>query len=149
MFDQISWQTYWTVIALLSVAYYLSVYLNFFRKDFVISFPKRRTTAVNSIESELHQTSFLNEQDNGGTNDNEEAQAQACLDEINAYFEAQNKTKPIKNEVLYGLHHITLKYPSLKTSSYKETLSNVIVTEAENRCSIHISADEIKTVWGG
>ncbi|HWJ29135.1 MAG TPA: hypothetical protein VNS32_21515, partial [Flavisolibacter sp.] len=41
MLHTISWQGYWTTLALITVGYYLAIYLLYFRKDFgIISYRK-------------------------------------------------------------------------------------------------------------
>lgn len=143
MFQTISWQTYWTTIMILSIGYYLFIYLLYFRKGLMNGFQNL------SAETPITATtkSFSDNKTDSENIDNEERPAQSCLDEINAFFEAKKKSKTVKSELLYGLHALVQKYPSLKASSYRNTLSNIMVTQAENICSVHLSADEVKSVW--
>ncbi|HTM93750.1 MAG TPA: hypothetical protein VL095_15115, partial [Flavisolibacter sp.] len=137
------WQTYWTAIAILSFAYYLTVYLLYFRKGLVSRFQTQ-----NLPVEELTKTGLSSIIGNNHENiDKAELQAQSCFDEINAFFEEKKKSKTEKNELLYGLHGISRKYSSLKDSPYSDTLSNIMVTQSESICSVHLDVDEVKAVW--
>lgn len=68
----------------------------------------------------------------------------ACMDEITAYFEAVFKTTCEKEKLINSLQLLLQKYPAIKNSQYKESLTNVIVTQCENRCSIHLSAEDVE-----
>lgn len=142
MFEHISWQTYWTLIAVLSTGYYLAVYLLYFRKGLV-----RRLQTQNLLAEDLTKASPSSSIINNENIDKAEPQAESCLDEINAFFEAKKKSKVEMNELLYGLHGIARKYSSLKDSPYSDMLSNIIVTQAQSICSVHLGVDEVKAVW--
>jgi hypothetical protein len=143
MFENISWQCYWTTIVLCSIVYYLSVYLLYFRKESGIHTKQvgGSAVAVKTRES----SSFCAE--GGETATIEEKQEQSCLDEINAFFEAQKKSKAVKKELIYGLRGIVQKYFSLNGSPYQQALSNVMIMQAETICSVHLDDEEIKEVW--
>lgn len=153
MFNTISWDSYWTAISLTTAVYYLFVYLVYFRKGFAqrLSFrsqsihpaPLKRDEGALTL-FEQNSPEFVQPE-----KDTEEHVVYACMDELNAFFENQKKSKSVKAEVMFALHTILQKYPSLKTSEYKDSLTNVLATQCEAICSIHLSADELKGVWFG
>lgn len=151
MFSNISWQEYWTSIIVITLAYYLVIYLLYFKKSLQLSSPKQEFNLDTSIKGESKPTLF--EVENSGTgltmNENQVHVIEACMDELNAFFDNQKKTKAVKSELMFGLYTILQKYPSLRSSDYKESLTNVIATQSENICSIHLSADDLKGVWFG
>lgn len=155
MFNNISWQGYWTSIAIFTAGYYLSIYLLYFRRDFGILFPsglsrgeehsfdfgsstKSNKTAIS--ESEEFQTPDT---------DSQEAIVYACIDELDAFFNECKKSKCLKEEMISSIQAILKKYPSLKASGYKASLTNVIVGQCEHICSIHFKADDVDRVWFG
>ncbi|MBO9682082.1 MAG: hypothetical protein J7502_05345 [Flavisolibacter sp.] len=142
MFENISWQSYWTLIAVLSIGYYLTVYLLYFRKGLANRF-QTQNLSVEDLPKTSPST-FISDNENI---DKAELQAQSCLDEINAFFEEKKKSKTDKNELLHGLHGIARKYSPLKDSPYSDTLSNITITQAESICSVHLGVDEVKAVW--
>lgn len=159
MLNNISWQGYWTTIVLLTLAYYIVLYLVYFRRQLPSLLAKRESSpkqptaspAVASFLQAQNQPSLFPEEtaDEFTVPDGEEGIVYACMDELNAYFEGAKKQKIAKPELLFALQRILAKHPSLKQSAYKASLSNVIVSEAEHHCSLHLSEAEVVQVWAG
>jgi hypothetical protein len=155
MLSSISWQEYWIALAISCFSYYVVVYLTWFRGSWKLnsSFQREKKIAFGNSETTGDQalsTMANNEIDRSSKiNNTDELAAEACLDEINAFFENQKGSKPIKREVMFSLYTLLQKYPSLRNSEYKEVLNRVIATQSEVICSIHLSAEELKGVWLG
>ena len=160
MLNNISWQGYWTTIALLTTGYYLSIYLLFFRTDFKILYRGKATNNENSIDftnSNIKrqdvstQSPTINDFDEFQSPEvgSEEAVVYACIDELDAFFQESKKAKCLKSELISSLQIILKKYPTLKGSGYKASLTNVIVGQCEHICSIHLDADDVVRVWSG
>ena len=157
MFSNISWQGYWITLALISAGYYLVIYLLYYRNDFKIIIPKKlqnhsgnTSSAFSSVEKPSGQPSLFEENRNVlHPTDAEDRLVSSLMDELTAYFEEAKKFKCVKEEVIYALQRILSKFPAVKSSVYKESLTNVIVSEAELHCSIHLSADDMVKVWLG
>lgn len=160
MFNNISWQGYWLTIALLSAGYYLTVYLFYFRNDFKVFFNRKNggndTLSFVSPGKDLEQETtngepplFDGKEFQSPEQDSEEAIVYACIDEIDAFFKERKKNKCIKEELVFSLQLILKKYPTLKNSQYKASLTNVIVGQCEHNCSIHLNADDVACVWFG
>jgi hypothetical protein len=150
MFSNISWQAYWTSIVITTLVYYFLVYLLCFRKGFRLSFQKQVINLDRSAKKENQ--AILSEIENPvlerSLRESEEQVIQACMGELNAFFENQGKTKAVKAEVILALGTLLQKYPSLGKSDYKEPITHVIATQCENICSIHLNAEELKgVVW--
>src|SRR5687768_11549671 len=158
MVYNISWQGYWLTIALISAGYYLSIYLLYFRNDFKILIGRKTTkdsfqfrdkssslkTAPRQSESFKDSAEFEEPDKNS-----EEAIVYACIDELDAFFNESKNGKCIKEEMIFSLQSILKKYPSLKQSAYKASLTNVMVGQCEHICSIHLDADDLVRVWFG
>lgn len=151
MFNNISWYDYWTSLAVITFAYYLAVYLLYFRNRNSLSFIKQILIPRDSVKEDRQPALFDNQisEFQQPSKDSEEYIVYACMDELNAFFDNQKKSKAVKSEVMFALHGILQKYPALKSSEYKDSLFNVIATQCENVCSIHLSAEEMKGVWFG
>ena len=146
MFNTISWQEYFTFLLTTIAVYYLVVYLLYFKGK-----NGRLQTVQGSFSNEKpskeQRATLFDQQLN--TEENLQPIVHACMDELNAFFENQKRKKAIKSELMFGLHTILQKYPSLRNSDYRESLTNVIATQCEAICSIHLSAEELKDVWLG
>lgn len=162
MFNNISWQGYWITIALLSAGYYLVIYLLYFRKNFKIEWSKHSKSTVSSSspaapdaatpqQERTVQPALFESADDFHYPKVEtiEHTVYACMDEINAYMLEAKRSKCAKEELMYGLHGILRKYPTISASEYKESLTNVIVNQCEYLCSVHLSADDVVRVWLG
>ena len=163
MFNNISWQGYWVSIALLTAGYYLVIYLLYFRRDFTIEWSKgvspKEKGPFSSVFSDrmdtqhdtLNQPGLFDnpEEFQRPEKDSVESAVYSCIDEVKAYLEAAKKSKCIKEEILYALQAILRKYPSIASSEYKESLTNVLINQCEYLCSVHLSADDVAQVWVG
>lgn len=161
MFQSISWQSYWITLALLSAGYYGVIYLLYYRSDFKIWVHRRSSLNTapfpepGTIQGEQpHSTAQPSLFDDEDSLDFQSPQAgtaegvvYSCLDELTAFFVAAKSRKWAKEELVQALQGILLKYPSLKDSSYKESLSNVIATQCEQYCSIHLRVEDTRRVW--
>jgi len=157
MLSKISWEAFLIFIALSTLVYYLLVYLLYFRTELKAGIPHTTSKSFDNSETFSFKTEKKNPSlfdpipINRAPSDDEaqESMAYACMDELNAFFENQKKTKALKPELMHSLFTILQKYPSLGKSAYKESITNVIALESENICSIHLSAEELKGVWFG
>ena len=158
MFNNISWQGYWLSIALLCAGYYLSIYLLYFRNDFKILSGRKTSEGsfeMAAVSRPLKTTPGLSESDTEAEEfqnpdkNSEEAIVYACIDELDAFFNEAKKRKCLKEEIISSLHSILKKYPSLKQSGYKASITNVMVGQCEHICSIHLDADDVVRVWFG
>jgi hypothetical protein len=161
MFHTISWQSYWLTLALLLAGYYLAIYLLYYRSDFKIGLSRKslgnslsspvpsnnremqtdtmlQPSLFDKIEAPLLPTAVVS---------TEEYLAEYCMDELSAFFEEARSRRWVHEELIMALQSILRKYPALKSSSYKEPLSNVIVTQSENFCSLHLGREDMVRVW--
>lgn len=133
MLNNISWQSYWTTIVLLSALYYISVYLLYFRKDLVLS----RSKPKEGIASGAMPSSPPRE----------EELYDHALDELAAFFEEAKKRRWEKSELLYSIQRFLKKYYALKNTFQAEALIKTIRLQAEEICPVHFSDEEIVHVW--
>lgn len=156
MFNTISWQSYWIAIALSSVLYYAMILWLYFRPDLYswLSRKQQRLFRQNSGgQSASHgkgtvQPSLFGEVDFDspapGTN---EHFVYACMDELNAFFESAKARKWSSAGLVYAIRLILSKYPAIRESEYKHSLEQVILTQCELHCSIHLKAEEAVGLW--
>ena len=157
MLTNITWKGYWTTLAILTAGYYLAIYLLYFRKDFEIILPKRQseakspsaTPAVVSFLKEVNQPSLFPDEANELSTpaDGNESLVYACMDEVAAYFSEAKAGKCVKSEVIYAMQRLLAKYPSLKGSPYKDSINNLIASEAQHHCSLQLNSEEMRQVW--
>ena len=150
MLNNITWQGYWTTLALLSAGYYLVIYALYYRKDFKMILPRKEQKSVHfSNTSSSAKGTFpedVNEEFSSPT-PGDEATIYTCMDELNAFFQESRKGKCVKEELIYAVQRILSKYPSIKDSEYKESINTVIQSEAKQHCSLQLSEGDMVHVW--
>ena len=142
MINNISWQGYWITLALISAGYYLVIYLLYYRHDFKLWIhpkPYNSDGIVSGSETTIQPP----------VEKDAERLIDSCMDELNAFFEESRRKKVMKEELIYSLQLLLKKYPSLKDSEYRESLSNLIATQCEDSCLVRLNADEVYHVWLG
>ncbi len=128
MLNHISWSTYWTFLAVSLVLYYS--YVAWVNRRVLFT---RRIAAAPPALAESSDELFPH--------------ADACGRELDAYLEQAAYGKPSRNELVFGIHQVIKKYPSLRGSAYEEGLSRLIHFSATDKCAIHLSEEDIRQVW--
>jgi hypothetical protein len=150
MINKISWQGYWTCIALLLGGYYLAVILLYYRNEVKVLF---RSKSLNPYPAPVPKITHSFK--DAGTapefpaplENSDEFIFNTCMDELNAFFEEAKKSKTIKEELLYALQRILQKYPSIKSSQYKESFEKIIVSQCKHICSVHLNERDVACIW--
>jgi hypothetical protein len=140
MLNNISWQNYWITVTMLSAGYYLLVFLLYFRKDLMSTLNSKKVGSNYTSDLSLVPT-------NMPQLEREEVVGHACMDELKAFFDESKKQKLHKKELMAAVQRIIKKYPTLKTSDYKEAITHVIVAMSEDNCSVHLGADDVGCFW--
>ena len=138
----ISWQGYWIWLAVISAGYYLVIYLLYYRHDLKAWIHPKPYNSVGIVPASESIIQPPVEKD-------AERLIDSCMDELNAFFEESRRKKVMKEELIYSLQLLLKKYPSLKDSEYKESLTNLIATQCEDTCLVRLNADEVYHVWLG
>lgn len=161
--QQISWQSYWTTLAIIVVLYYAIVVFLFYRNKLI--FWTQGTASGSRVQQaaapldNFHEqkidgnVSLLKDDDRNAFADpqpgSEEHIVYSCMDECNAFFEAAKSSKPVKKDLILSLQQILSKYPTLKSSTYKESISNVIAAQCKQNCVIHLDEEDKVLLWAG
>lgn len=140
MFNAGSWESYWISLVICLAIYYLVIFLLYYRRDFRMSFLNKTTNLKQVADDSEFQAPV---------EDSEEGIVYACMDELNAFFEQAKKRKWNKNELIYALVQILKKYPSINSSEYKQSVFNVLLSQCEHICSVHINREELSGIWLG
>jgi hypothetical protein len=129
MFNFISWQGYWTFLALACGLYYVVIYFLYFRPHLKLKSLSHSTDLPFAVGEE------------------EKDMIYGCMEELNAFFEQSLKEQPVKEEMLYKLKRILRKYPQLKNPSYTKSLNYAIRNGFEKTIAIHLSEEDLLRVW--
>ena len=159
MINNISWTSYWCVLIILVIIYYGLILLKYYRSElrnllsgrssllsaghFQVTRPEPTLKGNNHQDEVLHDSHHSN-------GDNELLPiVQSLTDEITAYMEQAGHAGAAKGEIINALQHLIKKYPGIKFTPYQEPISNLLKSECENKCSVHLSTEDTRQVWMG
>lgn len=153
MFTEISWNSYITIVIVLLAGYYLFIGFRYYRTDILHLLSGRKFTQTDSVsftstqQIKPDQSSHPANMQEGFEKQNLFQLAQSFSDEIQAYLNEAGRNTLNKKEVMQSLKSLLAKYPSIKNSSFQEFIQNLIKTECETSCSIHLSEEELSALW--
>jgi len=177
MLQEITWNNYWAIILVLTIGYYIIVFLLFYKRELinvvkgnVKTLDESKISLVNSnsemIPSIVQSSMFeedegkafasvhsdnideiINNDDNDFHEINLIPYAHELADEIKQVIEKAREKSYIKEELLFSLQKIIKAYGHLKGTSYHHDINNLITECCKTHCSTHLSADEVATVW--
>src|SRR5688572_17380884 len=158
MLSHISWQAYWLCLACIIVTYYIVLLLTWKLswigseiKKIIGPRPSRITPPIQAAKKEIgsyDSPPWDTEQDfSTPPSASLEHAVYSCMDEVTALLEEMKKQKCIKEELLFSLFEILSKYPSIKESEFKDSVSDVIISECKSICSIQLGPEEVGGLW--
>lgn len=151
MIHNISWADFFTTVVIAVLVYYAMVVYACYRQD-LGQLVNRKPMGAAQAAGRINQPSLFEPQDPEfrlPPNDSAERMVYDCVDEVNAFLEQAKAQRCTKENLIPSLQRILKKYPQVKTSDYKESLSNVLITQCEHVCSVRLSAEDMVVVWEG
>jgi hypothetical protein len=141
MLQSISWQTFFTFIAVTLIGYYMVIGYLYYRGDLLAVFRQLARTG---------KPGFLPAAGPGipGDNTATPAQLSSFHDELKAYTTASG-TSCNRSEFFYGLGKLLHKYHALKQTGFSENINAVIIAECLENCNVSIDRSEIEVLWNG
>ena len=70
-----------------------------------------------------------------------------CMDQINTVIKDAAENNLVKQEIIYSLQQLTTKYSVIGNSPFKSFITDYILTECDNYCSIHLNENEVTAIW--
>ncbi|RYZ91070.1 MAG: hypothetical protein EOP04_01720 [Proteobacteria bacterium] len=160
MLNSISWQGYWTFLALSVGLYYAFIYLRFFRG--AIRLTRNRPGLADPGPSATSVSYGFRSSDEsfpdrsgaprrpaaeGPVEEVDEPVLNACLDELSAFFEAAGNAGQERPELLACLQSVLAKYPALSHSTYKDAVTSLLVTQCKHYCGLDLDEGDLRRVW--
>ena len=157
MFNQISWATYAQTAVLSLVIYYFFVLYRYYRQDLLVKIKGKQRYASNSVafnspsqqpafqqEINFNETVFIpKENKNGGYS----PLGQSLTDELQAFISEAGSNSFERQQIIPSLQLLIGKYPSVKSSPFKESIKQQIAQQCASTCSVHLSEEELDGLW--
>lgn len=138
MLNNISWDSYWTVLTITSIVYYIFTGWFYYRHDILRQLAGKRAPAAASLTTPSF-SQFIE--------DPILPVVHACMEEITAYLEQAAYIRLEKTELLNGLKLIAKKYPAICQSSYQAPVEKMIQFELKEKCAVALHVEEIRKLW--
>lgn len=143
----LSWSTYLTSCAIIALVYYCTLYLKFYRRV-LFKLGTTQTPSPNSDES--YSSLNSNKSDDFRSNNRQDLfihSAHDLVDELRALIKQLAVQSTEKETLILKVSQLLKKYYSLRNTLFYEPINNMILIECENKCNIHLDADELTTLW--
>ena len=154
MFNNISWPTYFTVVAIGLAAYYLYVVARYFRgsiKERLSPPPKPRMRmdlpeqedddqirpSDRSMNTENYQETALDEY----------GEIESLIERIKSTIAGAAERNANPEEVKQYLHLLFNDYPSLKNSDFRPSINEMVVSECNKLGKVTLSEGDVDRLW--
>jgi len=125
MIHNISWPQYWMAVILTSLAYYLFIWVVYFKAN--LNFLKPQSVS-------------LKESVNSGT-DREDMNI--ILGDLEDAFDNRKN----KNELILALKNKIQSYQEINDPGFRDSVNRFIISESLTKCSIRLEDDDLRTLW--
>ena len=157
MFNHISWASYAQSVVFSLFIYYFFVLYRYYRQDFLVRITGKQRHISNSMnfnstrqqppfqkEFNFNETVFIpRENKNGGYS----PLVQALTDELQAFISEAGSNSFERQQIIHSLQLLISKYPSVKSSPFKEYIKQQIAQQCASTCSVHLSEEELDRLW--
>lgn len=155
MFTNISWTDYFITVTILLAIYYLFVGIRFYAggiKDLLSG--KRKLNLKTALyynskseypsdaEGNIHPEASFEE-----TTDKEFTEVEHLIERLKELIADASRRKMIPQEFKQYLSLVLKEYPSVKNSSLRTSVNELIVSECEKYGTVTLTEDEVDLVW--
>ena len=146
MLKDISWTGYLIFISITLGAYYITIGCLYYLTEIkqVLSgksnllLPLLSSKKVVAIKTPVFNTEL---------EDDLHPLVKECMDQINTVIKDAAENNLVKQEIIYSLQQLTTKYFVIKNSPFKSFITDYILIECDNYCSIHLDNEEVRQIW--
>lgn len=157
MLQQISWNEYWKIIAIITVLYECSILMLFYRKEILMlakgkrnALPITRTAVAHETIPSHNEAQLLTstvEDDENDEGENLLPFANELAESIRTLIEQAADKSYAKEELFFGLQQLTKDYPQLKNTRHQQDINTLINVECKTKCALHLRTGELDKLW--
>ena len=148
MLKDISWTNYGIFILITLVVYYVTVAILYYFNEI-----KQLSSGKFNLFLRLSKSKkFIAGQNsllaiNSGAKDDLQHIVSDYMDQIKSALKQAADKNLIKEEIIYSLQLLADKYSVIKNSPFKSFITDYILIECNNYCSIHLDAEDLNRIW--
>ncbi len=157
MFTNISWQDYIVAVTITLSIYYLIIGLWFYSTELKNLFSGKSLRKSGSPdgwpgrgEDTLSRPSLQTDNEDKsiiGTDDDEFSEVEELIFRLKDIIENASKGKYVPKEFKHYLHLLLREYPAIKTSLFRSSVSEFIVSECEKYDAVTLTEEEVDLLW--
>lgn len=156
MLTNISWTDYLIGVAILLAIYYLFVGVRYFSADFKDFFSgKRKLKFKTALSNDTDGETILSVGENNPaeitafdeTLDHDFAEVEHLIERLKGVIADASGKKLIPQEFTHYLHLVLKEYPSVRNSSLRSSVNELIVSECEKYSAVTLSEDDVDLLW--
>ena len=149
MLNNISWASYAYAVGLIIGIYYLFIVIVYYRKEIQNLFVSQKNTVKlfegNSSNSSLNATAIDGVPPAVSESNSEK---QELILSLQSLIKKAGVLKYPKEELQLALQLRLKHYPASKSGELRNSINIFIKEACQNNCSIHLSDEEVKELWG-
>ncbi len=146
MLKNISWANYWIFILVTVASYYITIGCLYYLAE-IKQVLQGKSNLFKKLNSSKNAVVTRNPSVIPQSEDNLQQIVSEYIDEITISLKEAAEKSLIKQEIIYSLQQLANKYSVVKTSPFKSFITDYILIECNNYCSIHLEDDEVKRIW--
>jgi hypothetical protein len=152
MLNKISWSSFAWILVLILIAYYLYVFVVYFRKE-IFSFGsinKKSVTENNTLKIPINKdTSSIDKPSMESDKSVEDSftLVHDLLEDLKELFLNASETKMIREELIQAIRSKLKTYPLIGQTDLVEDINNHLVQEAKDKCAMELYPEDLKQIW--
>lgn len=155
MFTNISWQNYLMAVAITVIVYYVIIGLRYYSVELKDLLSGKRKLRFSSQVAEFDEdnpmtiSSCHKSQDYSfeRTGDDEFAEVEALIARLKETIQHASTKKHAIQEFKHFLRLLLLEYPTVKTSLFRSSVNEFIVSECDKYGSLTLTEQEVELLW--
>jgi hypothetical protein len=157
MFNNISWNSYLLITAVILAVYYFLIAVIFFKNEITKIFfsanstfriPHEKGKEENSI---VHSDNYSEQVYESSENEKEDviqsSRVHELMNELKKVFKKASDKKFLKEELILALQLTLNNYLRLKESPFFAAINSLIELESQSQCSIYLNEEEMELLW--
>lgn len=156
MFTNISWTDYFIAVIILLTIYYLFVGIRYYSRDIkdLLSGKRKlnlKTALANNSKGEypltIERNNHPSEASFEETTDKEFTEVEHLIERLKTLIADASHRKMIPQEFKQYLSLVLKEYPSVRNSSLRASVNELIVSECEKYGTVILKEDEVDLLW--
>lgn len=150
MLKNISWSSYLIFMLIVLIIYYIIICLKYYKSEIkdILSGRSNMFSKLKSGNAKIFAARNQNRLHHDQSHERDLfSVVNQLTEEINDSLKQAAANNLIKEELIYSLQQLAKKYFQIKGTPFQSFISNYVLVESANYSSIHLSEEDLNTMW--